>query len=68
MDYIGIFRNLQKALAVYGDTGKKEGDTPIKPKSELTRGLEQAIKETDTFCKEKGIDTDKIISAENYSR
>ena len=64
VDYIGIFRNLQKALAVYGDTGKKEGDTPIKPKSELTRGLEQAIKETDTFCKEKGIDTDKIISAD----
>ena len=64
VDYIGIFRNLQKALAVYGDTGDNKGDTPIKPKSELTKGLEQAIKETDTNCKEKGIDTDKIISAD----
>lgn len=64
MDYIGIFRNLQKALAVYGDTGGKKDDTPIKPKSELVKELEQAISETDVFSKERGIDTDKIISAD----
>ncbi len=29
VDYIGIFRNLQKALAIYADTGKRIGDTPI---------------------------------------
>lgn len=64
VDYIGIFRNLQRALAIYGDTGKKNGDIPIKPKSELVKKLEEAINEADVFCKEKGIDPDKIISAE----
>lgn len=57
VDYIGIFRNLQKALAIYADTGKRKADTPIKPKSELIKELEQAIEETEIFCKEKRIDT-----------
>ncbi len=64
VDYIGIFRNLQKALAIYADAGKRKGDTPIKPKSELIKELEQAIKDTDTFCKKRQIETEKIIKAD----
>jgi len=64
VDYIGIFRNLQKALAIYADTRKRKGDTPIKPKSELIKELEQAIKDTETFCKKKQIETEKIIKAD----
>lgn len=64
VDYIGIFRNLQKALAIYADIGKRKGDTPIKPKSELIKELEQAIKDTDTFCKKRQIETVKILIAD----
>jgi type I restriction enzyme R subunit len=66
VDYVGIFRNLQKALAIYGTGsggGINEGDTPVKPKSELVRELEQAIKETEDFCIKRGVDIKKIIEA-----
>lgn len=52
VDYIGIFRNLQKALAIYGSAsggGIKEGETPVKPKSELIKELENAIAETKSY-------------------
>ena len=64
VDYIGVFRDLQKALAIYGSNsggGIKEGETPVKPKSELIRELACAIAETESLCKENGIDISKII-------
>src|SRR3989304_1826467 len=71
VDYVGIFRDLQKALAIYGSGsggGIKEGDTPVKPKSELIKELEDAISETESFCKEKGIDIHRIIKKEKFKR
>lgn len=71
VDYIGIFRNLQKALAIYGADargGTKEGDTPIKPKSELIKELEQAIADTESFCREMGIDADRITKADKLEK
>lgn len=54
VDYIGIFRDLQKALAIYGseyDGSLKEGDTPIKSKLELIDELKKATQETKPhFC------------------
>ena len=45
VDYVGVFRNLQKALAIYGaaQDGGGPGDTPIHDKSELVRQLREAI-------------------------
>ncbi len=37
VDYVGVFRNLQKALAIYGAAQDGAGDTPIHDKSELVR-------------------------------
>jgi type I restriction enzyme R subunit len=71
VDYVGVFRDLQKALAIYGSAfggGVKEGETPVKPKSELIRELESAIAETESFCKEKGIDIHKIIKAKKFEK
>jgi type I restriction enzyme R subunit len=42
VDYVGVFRDLQKALAIYGSAsggGIQEGDTPIKDKEALIRLL-----------------------------
>ncbi|MBI5663511.1 MAG: type I restriction endonuclease subunit R [Nitrospirae bacterium] len=68
VDYVGIFRNLQNALAIYGTGsggGIGEGDTPVKPKIELVRELDQAIKETKDFCIKRGVDIKKITDSNN---
>jgi type I restriction enzyme, R subunit len=52
VDYVGIFRNLQKALAIYAKP--TEGETPILDKQKLVQYLQQAITEADQFCAQKG--------------
>src|ERR1700722_2946411 len=44
VDYVGVFRNLQKALAIYGaaQDGGIPGDTPIHDKSDLVRQVREA--------------------------
>ncbi len=59
VDYIGVFRNLQKALAIYGSAsggGVAEGELPVKAKAALVEKLRQAIAETTAFCAELGVD------------
>jgi len=71
VDYIGVFRNLQKALAIYGSaTGGsiKEGESPVKPKEELLKELKNAILETNSFFKGKDIDLEKIIKAKGFRK
>ena len=49
VDYIGVFRELEKALAIYGSAsggGVQEGETPVKDKAALIQELAQAIEET----------------------
>jgi len=67
VDYVGVFRDLQRALAIYGSaTGgaAKEGELPVKDKSELVEALKEKIAETDAFCKEQGIDTQAMLAAQ----
>ena len=45
VDYVGIFRNLQKALAIY-NPGGEEIDYPVRPKDELLKELEEVIKKS----------------------
>ncbi len=69
VDYVGVFRNLQKALAIYGSGaggGIKEGETPVKDKSLLVDQLKNVILETTAFCTERGIDISKIQAAYGF--
>src|SRR5258707_3361589 len=53
VDYVGVFRDLQKALAIYGSAaggGVKAGEMPVKDKSELVEALQKALAETDAYC------------------
>jgi type I restriction enzyme R subunit len=70
VDYVGVFRNLQKALAIYGaaQDGDGPGDTPIHDKSELVRQLREAIATTTQFCQERRIDPATIRDARGYER
>ena len=58
VDYIGVFRDLQKALTIYGSAsggGIKEEDTPVKAKTALVAQLREAIAQTTTFCTQSRI-------------
>ena len=71
VDYLGVFRNLEKALAIYGSSsggGVKEGETPIQKKEELVQELHLAIAEAVDFCKERGVDVGVIMNAEGFQK
>ncbi|HEY4675883.1 MAG TPA: type I restriction endonuclease subunit R [Candidatus Angelobacter sp.] len=67
VDYVGIFRNLQKALAIYGTT-QTGGEAPIKDKAELVRLLRMAIERAVEFSKAHGVDPEKIQAATGFAR
>ncbi|MBM4140462.1 MAG: type I restriction endonuclease subunit R [Nitrospira sp.] len=64
VDYCGIFRNLQKALAIYGTDKGGATDSPVKPKAELIRELEDAIVEIEKVCDENNADIRKIADSD----
>ena len=70
VDYVGIFRNLQKALAIYGTTqgGTKAGELPIRDKLELVKRLREAIRDTTAFCRDRGVDLEAIRAASGFER
>lgn len=65
VDYIGVFRDLEKALAIYG--GAKGGDaSPVQPKSELLVFLKEQAAVMRAFLKEQSIDADAVLAAEDF--
>ncbi|MBC7076113.1 MAG: type I restriction endonuclease subunit R, partial [Syntrophomonadaceae bacterium] len=67
VDYIGVFRNLQKALAIYATPAAGGSvDTPVKDKLALINELEKVLAETTAFCNEKGIDADRLLSTSGF--
>jgi type I restriction enzyme, R subunit len=67
VDYVGIFRDLQKALAIYGTT-QTGGEPPIKDKDELVRLLRVAIQNATEFATARGVDLGKIRDASGFER
>ncbi len=67
VDYVGVFRNLKKALAIYA-TGGTEGDIPVKDKQELVAALRMNLLETDKFCKKNHVEIGEIISADALNK
>ena len=59
VDYVGVFRNLEKALAVYG-VGGTTSDPPIKDKQELLKLLIGAIEDMRAFLEPLGVDLEVI--------
>ena len=64
VDYIGIFRNLEQALAIYAEDTEEEGRNPIQDKSELVEKLKGAIAEIKEFCANHGFDLAQIDAAD----
>jgi len=71
VDYVGVFRNLQKALAIYGSDsggGVKPGEEPVKAKAELVAMLKTAISQTVQFLREVVVEVEPIIVAKGFER
>lgn len=71
VDYVGVFREMKKALAIYGSAsggGVKAGDWPVQPKDELVALLRGAVKEALAFCNERKIDFGKIKAVSGFQK
>lgn len=71
VDYVGMFRNLQEALAIYG-TGSSDsataGDMPVKEKQALIALLRDAIEQATTFCATHGVDVATLQTKRGFER
>ncbi len=68
VDYIGVFRDLEKALATYVGGDDTDGGNPIEDKSELVEMLREAIVEINAFCLGIGVDLFAINEAEAFAK
>ena len=70
VDYVGVFRNLQKALAIYG-TAQGEADpesTPVHRKEDLASQIRDTISATTAFCMERNVNPATIQEARGFER
>lgn len=69
VDYVGIFRALQNALATYArpTADGKEGG-PILDKAELVNALQATLNETALFSEVRGVRLEAIAASQGFSR
>lgn len=66
VDYVGVFRNLERALAIYG--AGAAGDKPVRDKAALVRALQQVLSDAGNLCRRQGVDLTAIQDAEGFAR
>ena len=66
VDYIGVFRSLEAALAIYA-APRGGGETPVGPKTELVAALRATIDNAVAFCTSHGIDVDSFKKLEGFA-
>jgi type I restriction enzyme, R subunit len=67
VDYIGVFRNLQKALAIYAST-KSGDDEIIQDKNELVEILFSTVSKTRQFLKTLELDINDLLKAKDVEK
>jgi type I restriction enzyme R subunit len=65
VDYAGVFRNLERALAIYG-AGGGGGNKPVEDKAALVAALRQALAGTRGLCREHGVNLAAIRKAKGF--
>ncbi|MFY9973840.1 MAG: type I restriction enzyme endonuclease domain-containing protein, partial [Chromatiaceae bacterium] len=69
VDYAGVFRSLEKALAIYGAPGRGGGEVkPVEDKSALVAALRQALREAEGLCRRQGVSLAAIQNSEGFAR
>jgi type I restriction enzyme R subunit len=68
VDYIGVFRDLEKALSIYGAATADVGiDSPIQDKTELLAALADAVAAVVDLCARHGVDLDAMQAALGFA-
>ncbi len=67
VDYIGVFRNLQKALTVYAST-RNGADEIIQDKNELVEILFSTVSKTRRFLKTLELDINDLLKAQDVEK
>lgn len=67
VDYVGIFRALQNALAIYAKPGERAGE-PIVSKTELVAALGTALEAAKSFATDHGFSLEVIAGAQGFER
>lgn len=70
VDYVGVFRNLQKALSIYAKPGQGGIASPVRDKKQLLLDLQETIKQTEEFCQLLNINLEEILlsSAKSFEK
>ncbi|WBH27977.1 hypothetical protein PALA2_02313 [Pseudomonas aeruginosa] len=70
VDYVGVFRKLQEALAIYGGASSGEGSEgePIKNKAELVEYLKHLLARGISFLSEHGVNAQAIKDAQGFEK
>ena len=71
VDYIGVFRNLEQALAIYGTSAVSDAEDdgmPIHPRQNQVDELRQSIRVMIDFLKEHGVDFNAIRASKGFKR
>jgi type I restriction enzyme R subunit len=68
VDYAGVFKNLQKALAIYGPGASGSDDSPIKDKSDLIEHLRHLVAATLDYLVERDIDPNELQRATGFDK
>lgn len=64
VDYVGVFRSLEKALAIYG--AANAGESPIEIIDALAGELDAAVADLFTFCSSVGVNLGAMRDAEGF--
>ncbi|MFF3426921.1 HsdR family type I site-specific deoxyribonuclease [Streptomyces sp. NPDC002602] len=68
VDYIGVFRNLENALAIYGAANAEVGvDSPIQDVDALVDALQEAIGAVTALCAANGVDLIALRDASGFA-
>lgn len=67
VDYVGIFRNLEKALAIYAVGGATKAK-PAEDKAALVVELEEALQEALAFCAARDVNPGTILEVTGFDR
>lgn len=70
VDYVGVFQNLQNALAIYAGGGGEEAaeDSPIKGKDVLVEELGHVLEAARAFIQPLGVDPAAIMGVRDFAR
>ncbi len=66
VDYIGVFKDLKKALAIYG-AGAGQTDIPVQPKERLIEELKRVCTHINDFCEDIKIDLAELLAQDKLN-